>query len=284
MNTNRNRTFLYISWNRAGFCSEFNQLLLAFAYSIFTKRYFLIDSRLWNYGRLSDYFDIPFNNNYPSINRTFLSDNSRINDQIAHLKTTRIGTQVRRFWIATQPVHSIMLKRQAAHYLWRTMSNETRKFVERYRIGNISNSIGIHIRKGDKIGKEAREIPLKKYIKSIERLFKKDHRLQQIFVASDDRTVINKLRRLKPIWHFVSIHDNNNDTSNRTGHFQFSFNLLPRKQKLVETRLLLTELQMLIDSKFVVCGMSSNVCRLIQTLRYQHPSTVISLDHSWRAT
>jgi hypothetical protein len=31
----------------------------------------------------------------------------------------------------------------------------------------------------------------------------------------------------------------------------------------------------------IVCGMSSNVCRLVQILRHQDPSTAISLDEEW---
>jgi len=149
-------------WGGAGFCSELNQILIAFAYSVTTKRQFLIDSRQWNYGNFADYFNLPSTNYYPQSNRTFLVENNRKNDLIDHLQTTRVGTQLGQFWLATQQVHSIPIKRRVAHYLWKSMSNETFKFIQTYRIRNLSNYIGIHIRKGDKLMKEAREIPLDK--------------------------------------------------------------------------------------------------------------------------
>ncbi len=280
----KKRTFLYIVWGGAGFCSEMNQILLAFAYSVATKRRFLIYSRAWNYGNFADYFNLPSTNYYPqSINRIFLVEDNRKNDLIDHLITTRVGTQLKKFWLATRLVQSIPIKRRVAHYLWKSMSNETFKFIETHRIRNLSNYIGIHIRKGDK-KREARVIPLNKYIKGIERILQKNKAIQQIFVASDDHNVVKELRQLKPTWNFVSIYDNNHQINGRNGHFQGQFNRLSRQQKLNETRLFMCELQMLVNSEYVLCGMSSNVCRLVQILRHQHPSTAISLDRNWYAT
>jgi glycerophosphoryl diester phosphodiesterase len=164
------------------------------------------------------------------------------------------------------------------------MSNETFKFIETYRIRNLSNYIGIHIRRGDKLKHEAREISIDRYIKGIERILQKNKAIQQIFVASDDHTVVKELRQLKPTWNFVSIYDNNHQRTNPTGHFQAQFNRLSRQQKLNETRLFMCELQMLVNSEYVLCGMTSNICRLVLILRHQHPSTVISLDRSWIGT
>jgi hypothetical protein len=276
-----NRTFLYITWDGAGFGSELNQLLLAFAYSVATKRQFLINDRRWNYGHFIDYFNSPSSSNYSKFNYTFITENNRENDQMDHLKTTRFGAQLHQFWNATRQVQSMTIKRQVAHYLWKSMSKETFKFIQKYRIRNLSNYIGIHIRKGDKLRREAREIPLEKYITTIEGILKANKTIKHIFVASDDYTVIEKLRQLKPKWNFLSLYDNNSQRTKTIGHFQGHFNRLSKKQKLYETRLLMCELQILMDSKYVVCGMSSNICRLVQILRHQHPSTAISLDRSW---
>jgi hypothetical protein len=89
-----NRTFLYIMWSDAGFCSELNQVLLAFAYSVSTKRQFLIDSRSWNYGNFTDYFHLSSSNYYSPLNRTFLVEDNHQNEMIDHLKTTRVGIQL----------------------------------------------------------------------------------------------------------------------------------------------------------------------------------------------
>jgi hypothetical protein len=164
------------------------------------------------------------------------------------------------------------------------MSKETLQFIQTYRITNLSNYIGIHVRKGDKIEHEARAISLDKYIKSIERILLRNKQIRHILVASDDHNVIEELRQLKPAWHFLRVLEKSHRRTNATGHFQLHFDRLSKKEKLFETRLLICELQMLIDSDYVLCGMSSNVCRLIQILRHQHPSTLISLDRSWRGT
>jgi hypothetical protein len=185
-----------------------NQILLAFAYSVATKRQFLIDSRSWNYGNFADYSYLPSTNYYSQSNRTFLVENNRQNDPIDHLKTTRIGSQVRQFWLATRQVQSIPIKRRVAHFLWKSMSNETLKFIEACRIRNLSNYISIHIRKGDKLRREAREIPINKYIKGIERILRTNKIIQHICVASDDYTIVKQLHQLKPTWNFVSLHDN----------------------------------------------------------------------------
>ena len=274
------RTFVYIMWGGAGFGSELNQLILAFAYSVSTKRQFLVDSQGWNYGNFFDYFNVPSMKYYYQFNRTFLVENSHQNDKIDHLKTTRIGGQVRHFWLATQHLQSIEIKRRVAHYLWKSISNQTFEFIQKCKLKNVSNYIGIHIRKGDKLKKEAHEISLNKYINITQRLLIKNKNIEKIFVASDDRLVIQQLRKLKPKWNFINI----DRKLNRTGHFQSNFNQLSEKEKLNETRLFLCELQMLIDADYVLCGMSSNVCRLVQILRYQHPSTMISLDRSWYGT
>ena len=271
-----NRTFLYILWSRAGFASELNQLVLAFAYSISTKRRFVIDSRHWNYGRIEDYFHLPLITNDLRLNRTYLQENAAENERIVHLKTTRFGSQLWRFWQATRHVQSMSIKRQVGHYLWKSISNQTFHFIQTHRIENLSIDFAIHIRRGDKF-KEARAIPLEKYLMIIGR----NRSSPKIFVVSDDSTVVEQLRRLKPRWKFVSLDEFYPRRRKILGHFQANFNRLSREQKRNETRFLMCELQILIDSPYVLCGMSSNICRLIQILRHQHPSTVISLDRSW---
>ena len=71
--------------------------------------------------------------NQYSLNRTFLVENNSQNCLIEHLQTTRVGTQVVKFWLAPQQIQTIEIKR---HY-------------SRKSISNLSNYIGIHIRKGD---------------------------------------------------------------------------------------------------------------------------------------
>jgi hypothetical protein len=278
-----NGTFLYIIWGGAGFGSELNQLLLAFTYSVASKRQFLIDSRLWNYGNLSEYFRLAPISFTSSRNYTFLVENNRENDQIEHLRTTRTGAQVGRFWRATRHVQSIESKRRAAHYFWQTMSNETQSFVQQCRLRNLSNYVGIHVRRGDKLAKEARSVPLLNYIKRIETIVPKNES-QRVFVASDDPSTTDDFQKLKPQWVFISVPLTEPKRNGSYGHRQAEFNRLDRQRKRLQTHLLICQLQMLIDADYVFCTMSSNICRLIQILRHQPPATMISLDRSWYGT
>lgn len=278
-----NGTFLYIIWGEAGFGSELNQLLLAFAYSVASKRQFLIDSRLWNYGNLSDYFRLAPIGFTSSTNYTFLVEDNRENERIQHLRTTRTGIQVSRFWRATGHVQNIESKRRVAHYFWATMSNETQSFVQQCRPGNLSNYIGVHVRRGDKLVNEAGSIPLVNYINRIEKIVQQNQN-QNIFVASDDPSTTDDFRKLKPQWTFISVSSTDQKRTGSDGHRQREFNRLDRGRKRFQTHLLICQLQMLIDANYVFCTMSSNICRLIQILRHQPPSTMISLDRSWYAT
>ncbi|CAF1066341.1 unnamed protein product [Adineta ricciae] len=282
---NPKRTLMYIIWGKGGYCSEMNQLLLAFAYSVWSKRHFIIDARQWNYGNFSHYFHVPSMNYFPYTNRMYLGKNNSENELIDHAQTTRTGNILNRFWIASLKVQSLEKIRYVTHYLWKSLTNETFKFIEEHRIKRLPKTyIGIHVRKGDKLIKEAREIPLMEYITLIEAMVKRKKTIRHIFVASDDHTVIGQLRRLRPRWYFVGIDRRKHRKTNTTGHYQKNFDQLSEKDKIFETRLFMTEMQMLIDAKYVLCGMSSNVCRFIQLLRHQNPATLISLDYKWRST
>ncbi|UJR16822.1 hypothetical protein I4U23_003721 [Adineta vaga] len=275
---------MYIIWGKGGYCSEMNQLLLAFAYSVYTERHFIIDDRKWNYGKFSNYFHLPLSQYYPHSNRVYLGKNDSENDFIDHAQTTRTGNILNRFWIASLKVQSLQNIRYVTHYLWKSLSNESYQFIEKHRIKHLSNYIGIHVRRGDKLIKEAREIPLMEYITLIEGILNRKRKMYYIFVASDDHTVIEELRELKPEWNFIGINRKKHRRINTTGHDQQNFNQLSKKDKIFETRLFMCELQMLKYAKYVLCGMSSNVCRFIQALRHQNSSTLISLDQRWRST
>lgn len=168
--TRTNRTLLYISWSSAGFGSELNQILLAFAYSVRTNRRFLIDSQAWNYGRFSDYFNFPSLENHSPLNYTFITENHADNDRVDHLKTTRFGPQLVTFSRATLSVHNLEMKRHVAHFLWKSISSETLTFIRTHRLQSLSNYIGIHVRRGDK-HKESPAVPLEKYIDEIEEIY-----------------------------------------------------------------------------------------------------------------
>ena len=278
-----NGTLLYIMWHKAGFGSELNQLSLAFAYSIESKRQFFIDTRRWNYGNFSEYFHLGTDGFDHSLNYTMLVGDNRRNRLVEHLKTTRTGPQIVSFRAATREVQTLDLKRRVAHFLWQRMTAETSSFVEKCRLRNLSNYMAVHVRRGDKIAREAREVSVRKYIDRMEAVLA-ENESPTVFVASDDPLAIDEFRRLKPRWTFTAIQHPRQNKARSRGHLQARFDLLPPEEKQLQTRLLICELQMLVDARYVFCTMSSNVCRLVQILRHQHPATAISLDVAWFGT
>ena len=91
--------------------------------------------------------------------------------------------------------------------------------------------------------------------------------------------VVNLLRQLRPNWNFLSLIKR--DTDPLDGHVQTRFNDLPIEHKHQATYKIMAELDVLTQAKYVVCTFSSNVCRLLQTLRHAHVDTVLSLDTKW---
>ena len=276
------RTFLYVCMGTVGFGSEINNLLLGLAYSLGSRRKFLVDCRNWTYGRFGDFFRLPEGSDHslPYVN---LTTNERVNEQIKYLKVVRSTHPLASFRRATRKIQTIEAKRRAAHRLWQRMTAETSAFVEHCRITNLSNYIAVHVRRGDKLIKEAREVPLVQYIQKIEQTLP-GKQFRPVFVASDDLAVPDEFSQLRPMWTFFSINNTIPYASNYTGHTQFKFNSLPLDERMNQTRLLICEIQMLVDADYVFCTMSSNICRLVQALRHQDPSTAISLDTPWRAT
>ena len=106
------------------------------------------------------------------------------------MKTTRTGAQVSSFWGVTREVQTLDLKRRVAHFMWERMSVETSSFVEKCRLKSLSDYIAVHVRRGDKLDFEAREVPVEAYIRRIETIVRKDES-PTVFVASDDPLAID---------------------------------------------------------------------------------------------
>jgi hypothetical protein len=275
------RKFLYVCRGNGGLGNELNQLILAFTYSVASRRQFLIDCKSWPYGVFHDVFNYQ-KGSRSSLPYKYLVANDSVNQQIKYVKVAHLNEPFSSFRQATKSVQTIEAKRPVAQYFWRSMTRNTSASVEKCLIKNLSHYIGVHVRRGDKLRTEAREVPLKKYIKKIEETILGE-KLRPVFVASDDPSVLSKLRRLRAAWTFVSINNTNSYTLKSSGHYQSRFQSLPMEQRIHQTHLLLCEIQMLVDADYVFCTMSSNICRLVQTLRHQRPSTAISLDKEWKA-
>jgi hypothetical protein len=180
-----NRTLLFRLHWRAGFTSELNNLLRAFIYAIKTRRRFLVDDKFWNYGSFSSFFNISkghFSPCLPSFSTcihrksvdfiNYKPDNKSLPEHLAisrdmDLSFSSLNAMMKSFGKNNQ---TLFMKRMVADYLWKTLNNETRNFIDQYlnkiQVNNIK--YGVHIRRGDKLVMEAKNISMEKYINGIE--------------------------------------------------------------------------------------------------------------------
>ena len=292
-----NQTILFRCSDNAGFASELNNLFRAFLYAIKNKRRFLIDDQLWNYGKISFYFNTSKGNFFHSFIST--TDSSLENQMVSldnrshvtHLVITRdkdhsfstLNSLMNPY--ETNVTEIISFKRKIARFFWNLRTERTKflteKLLNNLRIENIHYAM--HIRRGDKIGNEAAPIPLIRYINAVEQLMIQHKRSNsssfEIFVATDEPRIIEELRLFKPNWILIRL-----DfpswilNEHKFGHFQWQFNRLPLIQKYQLTILLMSELEVLSRIPYVVCTFSSNICRFVHILRTQPYDSVISLD------
>jgi hypothetical protein len=143
-------------------------------------------------------------------------------------------------------------------------------------------SIGIHIRRGDKLN-ESKNVPTKLYLEAAKLILaKKKLSIDQVVVyaASDSTSALKKLKRQ---WNSTIA------TSPRLrldilpmripdGHVQSAWDLQRGDFKHRRTIQFLAELETLARCDYVICTYSSNVCRFLQIIRTQKKNTILSLD------
>ena len=185
-----NQTLLFrLHWT-AGFASEYNNLIRAFVYAINTRRKFLIDDQYWNYGSFASFFNISqghFSPWLPSSSycskRQFVhfiqykSNNTHIPEHFTIARDTNGGFSTLNLIMEPfeQNNQTPQIKRMAAQYLWNTINHETRHFIDYYLNELQLNTISyaIHIRRGDKLVKEANQVSIEKYIEGVEYFMEK---------------------------------------------------------------------------------------------------------------
>ena len=140
--------------------------------------------------------------------------------------------------------------------------------------------VGLHIRRSDKLEKEAQFHPVEKYMEHVNQYFKilnlkctNCSSIKQVYISSDDPKAIVELKLKFPRYTFIG--DESRAKSASTSN-RYSLDSL---QKLV------ADIHMLSSSDFIVCTFSSNMCRLayeIQQKRYTDGSWRFkSLDDIW---
>lgn len=134
--------------------------------------------------------------------------------------------------------------------------------------------LAVHIRRGDKINTEMKDIPVDIYTQKIKELSQLLG-LNNIFYASDDMTYVNKL-------HPQELTKYTLPSNQKSGHYQANFNVSSPEYKMDEFKILVTEVVTLAQSAFLLCTYSSNLTRFVALLRKSLDSS-LSLDEPWNS-
>ncbi|KII63755.1 Alpha-(1,6)-fucosyltransferase [Thelohanellus kitauei] len=132
--------------------------------------------------------------------------------------------------------------------------------------------VGVHVRRTDKLVKEAKSYPVEEYMKYVELYFRKlgitsKGPKKSVYLATDDSHVISQFRWRYPDYTFI--------TSN--------VRYLRNRHDQKGTYSILSDIYNLANTDYLVCTFSSNVCRLAFQLmngkRMDASENYHSLDH-----
>jgi hypothetical protein len=144
--------------------------------------------------------------------------------------------------------------------------------LQNEKMNQMKTYAGIHIRRGDKVkgrSKEAEAFPVESYI---EKIIKVAPQISNVFIATDDYQTVEEFKGVcPPHWKVFTF-----SQPNCTGYQQGAFNCLSADKKRRETIDLLIDLNFLANASFLVGTGSSNVCKLISSLKGQ--DHIYSLD------
>lgn len=125
--------------------------------------------------------------------------------------------------------------------------------------------IGVHIRRGDKLINEANKVGVIDFIKLIEKM---NLSSENIFIATDDYSVINEFIELRPRWKIKSL-----VTNHENGHLQSDFNSKSNNDIKKNTISVINDIEILKNSKVYIGSITSNFTKLISILRNNYDST-----------
>lgn len=139
---------------------------------------------------------------------------------------------------------------------------------------HLGNFVAIHIRRGDKI-REVRPVSLRAYADAVTLLARAG---EQVFVATDDGSVIEHMRELLRPRHEVFTLGS---VGGRKGHRQGQVNRASVARRYELTLDLLAEIELMRRARVFIATFSSNLARLVHVLRTADERNSISLDDRW---
>lgn len=274
---------------RRGFYSEIMNLCLAKIYCDFKNYKLIVNSRNWNARQndgLSDYF-IPYfiesHNYYTSqyfvegkMKRfkikqiikhkiCFLHELSLINNSI-YKKILHIGGYNIKYnddiW---NDMRSSQFINSFDNTTWINMYSNLLKHFYQYnkqlnaliktRINEIilpAKYIGVHIRKGDKI---------------------KEHDIQNIYIATDDISIIPQIKKLLPTYNIFYNH-----SVSQTGFCEKEFNKKTKNEKVNDVINVLIDVEILKSANYFIGTFSSNLSQIIPCFIKLDKCTSIDID------
>ena len=294
--------------SNCGFGCQFNRIVLCLIISFATERTMLLESRDWNYscdgvGRFEDIFQPPSENCV--LHRDYdVSDKEVVEwpgtDHIEiikfsferHLLTTAdyiprflppfIPEDLSERLVRLNEDPALWWMSQFVKFLWKFQPT-TQLMLRSLSKDFESNpkTVGIHFRRSDKIlEKESQYYSIEKYMKYVKEYFDQEEirrkikfSKRHIFVVSDDSKVFDELRDKYPEYEVSGEKSRSHSASLKN---RYSINSLLD---------LISDIHLLSSSDFIVCTLSSNVCRLAYEIQQQRfidgSRNVHSLDDHW---
>eukprot|EP01133_Synstelium_polycarpum_P017732 gene17732-21143_t len=254
----------------SGFGSELNYFYLAALLARYSGRTLLINGTRWNYGDYQRVFETDHLPRCPDVivEERYDGENFVIPPStVKHAALTKGEWEGKIHWfkVIQQNTLPFGVFRHTAQVLYRPSKEEY---------------YAVHIRRGDKTI-EAQLFNVSDYLSLLESTIKKiegrtvtrETEGVNLYLASDDLdTVYAEVVALRPAWHIFWIPGYKD--LHHSGHVQADFNGKSKEERFQETAYLMTEIEVLTNSKIIICTLSSNICTLLQLLRTQPANTL----------
>lgn len=165
---------------------------------------------------------------------------------------------------------------QFLQYLMRPSQQLEEYLEDRRKALNITHPIvGLHIRRTDKLQQEASYHSAQEYMTQVEEWYQRRETIsgrkeqRTVYLATDDKSALTEARNLYPNYRFVS----DNDVSRTAGELSSRYS----EKGLFGVVL---DVFMLSKCDFIVCTLSSQVCRLAYELMQVHHTDASRLVYS----
>jgi hypothetical protein len=259
----------FFQTREGGFCSNFNQLFLAYSNAVKNSSSLFIHDVPNSVGQTFPLFQSILKDNSTLKYIKEIPSNSKVIDPIASdfTKSTPIQT----------------MKRMAKDLFFYNGATQE-QIMNRIRGAGLDRTlfdVGVHIRSGDKITSgEMKAIPMRDYVNALSNFSKRMGKQNlSVFVMTDNMKLFEELKRLSPpSWSYTTLQETTSYTAN--GHTQYIFNSLPSSKRQDHFYQFLAELHIMQNTPNLIVTFSSHVGRFLYlTSSFQHTAdSIVSLD------